>query len=82
MKLTGEWENVHIRDPQQPDIISRLLESSNSCLWKSIGKLKMLSSASVDSLLSLCSPTPQELRPLLAGDNIDSFSVFILTPEP
>ncbi len=54
MKFTDDWGNIHIRDVDWPDIISRFFQSSNtiiisvdkqSWLSKSIGKLRTLSSA-------------------------------------
>ena len=141
MKFTDDWGNIHIRDVDRPDIISRFFQSSNTIdkhnqcrqaelalekRWQTqnpffrlhttiIGmnvvdcyfladhhriinhripdkeyKMTIINFAgflahqlisNVDSLLSLYSPTPQELRSLLADSLGAPNSVSILTPE-
>ncbi len=141
MKFTDDWGNIQIRDVDQPDIISRFFESSNTIdkhnqchqaelalekHWQMqnaffhlhtaiIGmnivdcyrladchkiinhripnkeyKMMIINFAgylvyqlicNVDFLLSLYSPTPQELRSLLSDGNGAPNSISILPPE-
>jgi len=141
MKFTNDWGDMHIRDVEQPDIISWFFENSNTidkhnqchqselafekqwqtqnpffCLFTTIiglnvvhcyllanhrkiinhripdkeykitiinfvGVLAYQLICNVDSLLSLYSPTSQELRSLLSSSSIAPNSVSITTPE-